>query len=370
MKIISIVLILHLTLLCNAQSDCENKLGAWIWYLELTGMETHQNVADSLSSVGIKRIYTKVADGSVDSTWWPEIVDKELVASYHEKEMEIWAWSYNYPENDIAQAEALYLAAKTGYDGYVVDVESQFDGKAEPLSSLFVAFSNAKQQAINDGYITEDFKIYCTTWGNPEDHNFRIDLIDPWVDGYMPQTYVEIWSGGALLDDLEYWIEVGTEEYIALGATKPIHHMTATENNIMTGDELNRFMQAAGPEFSIWRIPGGGTPNEIWEDWNEVDWDYDFCGLTNTTEEELVNTNIRICNNPTNSILNIRSTIDSNEPIAIQILDFQGRVLYQNILNGMHTYHSINIAHLRAGAYLLKIHRGERIETLKFHKIN
>jgi len=182
MKILLFLFLFFFNTLVYAQADCENRLGAWIWYVELTGMDNHQNVADSLSSVGIKRVYTKVADGSVDSTWWPEIIDKELIDSYHQHEMEIWAWSYNYPENDIAQAEALYLAAKTGYDGYVVDVESQFDGKAEPLSSLFVAFHNAKLRAIDDGYITQDFKIYCTTWGNPDDHNFRIDLIDPWVD--------------------------------------------------------------------------------------------------------------------------------------------------------------------------------------------
>lgn len=280
MKYLLLLLLSLIALASFAQQECTNKLGAWIWYVELTGMDSHHEVADSLSSVGIKRVYTKVADGTVDSTWWTEIVDRELIQSYHDHDMEIWAWSYNYPEDDAAQAEALYLAAKTGYDGYVVDVESQFDGKAEPLSSLFVAFYNARQQAIADGYATDDFKIYCTTWGNPADHNFRIDLIDPWVDGYMPQTYVEIWDGGALIDDLEYWIDIGTEEYIELGATKPIHHMTATENNIITGDELNRFMKASGPEFSIWRVPGGGTPNEIWEDWNAIEWDYDFCELT------------------------------------------------------------------------------------------
>ena len=62
----------------SAQVECANKLGAWIWYVELTGMNTHGEVADSLSSVGIKRVYTKVADGSVDSIWWTEIVDRDL----------------------------------------------------------------------------------------------------------------------------------------------------------------------------------------------------------------------------------------------------------------------------------------------------
>lgn len=358
MKYLLSSIIALLTIATSAQSDCENKLGVWIWYIELTSMDTHAAASDSLFSVGIKRVYTKVADGSVDSTWWPEIVDKELIQSYHEKDMEIWAWSYNYPENDIAQAEALYLAAKTGYDGYVIDVESQFDGKAEPLSSLFVAFNNAKQQAIDDGYITDDFKIYCTTWGNPMDHNFRIDLIDPWVDGYMPQTYVEIWSGGSLIDDLEYWIEVGTEEYIDLGATKPIHHMTATENNIITGDELNRFMKVAGPEFSIWRVPGGEVPNEIWDDWNEVEWDYDFCQFTKTQNYNKSKIS-KIYPTITNNHINIISDRAINRIILI---DQMGKKYpLSKDVKSLHSYPN--------GAYTIQIYLDSGIETHRIIKI-
>ncbi len=369
MKMAFFLFFVFVSTFCHAQTDCENKSGAWIWYVELTGMENHQNVADSLSSVGIKRVYTKVADGSVDSTWWPELVDRELIEFYHQKNMEIWAWSYNYPENDLAQAEALYLAAKTGYDGYVVDVESQFDGKAEPLSSLFVAFNNAKEQAIQDGYITDEFKIYCTTWGNPKDHNFRIDLIDPWVDGYMPQTYVEIWSGGALIDDLEYWIEVGTEEYVELGATKPIHHMTATENNIMTGDELNRFMIAAGPEFSVWRIPGGGTPDAIWDDWNEVDWDYDFCQLTNSSTEDLLHYSYNILANPIYDQLVVQANTSTGNTLECEIIDLTGRILAHHAFYNNNSIFNLDVSILNVGSYFLRIKDDEKISTLKFSKI-
>lgn len=356
MKIIQLLVFTLISNFVVAQEDCTNQLGAWIWYVELTGMETHDAVADSLSSVGIKRVYTKVADGSVDSIWWTELVDRDLIQSYHDRDMEIWAWSYNYPENDESQAEALYLAAKTGYDGYVIDVESQFDGKAEPLSSLFVAFRNARHRAITDGYITEDFKIYCTTWGNPADHNFRIDLIDPWVDGYMPQTYVEIWSNGSLIDELEYWIEVGTQEYIDLGATKPIHHMTATENNILTGDELNRFMKAAGPEFSIWRVPGGGTPDEIWEDWNEIEWDYNFCDLTNLAAIN-INRQTKVYPTVTSDDLIIESTILIDR---IVILDMWGRRYFVS-------QDHVDLSSLSSGPYTIQLYLSN--QTIETHRV-
>jgi len=211
--------------------------------------------------------------------------------------------------------------------------------------------------AIDDGYTTEDFKIYCTTWGNPDDHNFRIDLIDPWVDGYMPQTYVEIW-GQTYIEDLENWIEVGTEEYESLGATKPIHHMTATENNIMTGDELNRFMKSAGPEFSIWRLPGGGTPDAIWEDWNQVEWDYEFCESTSTKDvkPKLSRVYPSISSGPLS--IESSSTIED-----INIIDVYGRAYpYKD--------QTKTLVNLPSGQYFIHIlHENQQLDIHKIIKI-
>ena len=244
-----------------------------MWYIDITGFDTHAEIADTLSKLGVKRIYVKVVDGGINPTIWPEILDQRLVADYKSKGLEVWAWSYNYPGNNIQQAMALYQAAETGYDGYVVDVEVEFDGDFVNLNALFSAFHSARNDAINDGFINPDFKIYSTTWGNPADHNYRIDAIDPWVDGYMPQTYVENW-GQSFIDNLEYWIDVGNKEFIDLGATKPIHHIVSTEKGIFTSEQVNSFIQHSGSETSIWRIPGGEVPQSIWETWEEVNWDY------------------------------------------------------------------------------------------------
>ena len=130
--------------------------------------------------------------------------------------------------------------------------------------------------AIQDGFASDTFQLNCTTWGNPLDHNFHIELIDPHVDAFMPQTYVEQW-GSTFVDNLEYWIEVGNEEYASLGATKPIHHIVATQDGDLTADHLNRFITTSGGETSIWRIPGGGTSLDLWDDWRGVDWHRDFC---------------------------------------------------------------------------------------------
>ena len=46
--------------------------------------------------------------------------------AYQSRGLECWAWSYNYTNNPVEQAEALYIAAQTGYEGFIVDVEVEF----------------------------------------------------------------------------------------------------------------------------------------------------------------------------------------------------------------------------------------------------
>lgn len=346
--------------LCVAQSECPNRYGAWLWYLQLTGEESHWALAEKLSDIGVKRIFVKVADGSVDSSWWPEIVDPSVPVAYHNNDMEAWAWSYNYPNNATAQAEALYHAAKHGYDGYVVDVEMQFDGLSTELTDLFGAFYYQRERAIEDGYIQDgEFRIYCTTWGNPRDHNFDIAAIDPWVDGYMPQTYVEIW-GGSTLQNITSTIEEGTEEYQSLGATKPIHHLCAAEKGEITAEQVNEFAQATGSEFSIWRIPGGGVPESNWELWDNINWEYDHCNSTSLSHIENQASIIR----PNPAVDYISIPIDYQGKKAI-MRDMMGRPVWSGILSG-----ELSVQDYPAQIYILSIYVDGRWLQAKWIKAN
>ncbi len=343
MKNLFVAFLVSYSFVLQAQ-DC-NKLGVWMWHFEITGFDSHEALADSLVNMGIKRIYVKVADGTINTTIWPELIDTTLISTYHNAGMEVWAWSYNYPNNFDAQAEALSMAAHTGYDGFVIDVEMQFDNKPLETEDLFSAFYNAREQAIEDHIIDEDFKIYCTTWGNPKDHQFSIDKIDPYVDGYMPQTYVEIW-GQSYLDNITFWIEEGNKEYAELGATKPIHHITAMESGHMSADQVNEFIAASGPETSIWRIPGGGTPLSIWEQWDAVEWDYNFCDPTHIDFK--IEHEISVYPNPAASHINISHPAFDDQ---LEILGMDGIVYlrFDSIQD------KIDISALPNGIYNLKI---------------
>ena len=127
-----------------------NKLGAWLWRIEQTG-ETHASLARRLKALGVKRIYLKVADGSASCSRWPELCDPAVPAVYKAQGIEPWGWSYNYPRLFEAQADALFIAARSGYEGFVVDIEMEFDGLSTEVHQIMGAFADARDQAVRDG---------------------------------------------------------------------------------------------------------------------------------------------------------------------------------------------------------------------------
>lgn len=254
----------------EAPESAGGGLGVWLWYVEGTGL-THAELATRLADLGVRRIYVKVADGGSDCSTWPELCDATVPATYQAAGIEAWAWAYVYPGSTTSQADALRQAARTGYDGYVLDIEVEFDGQSGTLTDTMEAYASARAAVVADGTVDTGWELRATTWGNPADHAMRVDIIDRYVDAHMPQTYVEVW-GSSYQDNPAEWVQAGTCEYRDLGATKPIHHIVSTEYGEITPAQIDSFIGASGPETSVWRVPGGGTPTSIWDDWAQVDW--------------------------------------------------------------------------------------------------
>lgn len=249
-----------------------NKFGAWLWYIDEAGLnKTHTQLATELAAMGVKRVYIKIADNTAACSLFADACSTTTTSIYKNKGIEPWAWSYNYPQNYTAQADALYQAARYGYVGFISDVEVEFNNKTTELHSLFQAFQAARTRAISEGLARSDFPLGATTWSNPADQGMRVDIIDQYVDFHMPQTYLEVWGSGYMAN-AKQWIEAGNCEYRDLGATKPIWHIVSTEYDLITPAQLNTFMQVAGPNASIWRVPGGPVPQTVWQDWANVNW--------------------------------------------------------------------------------------------------
>ena len=321
-----------------------NKLGAWLWYLEITKFENYSKLADSLSRLGVKRVYVKVADGRLDSVKWGTVVDNSIPAAFAEKGIEAWAWSYNYPGNTANQAKAMYHAAKSGYKGYVVDVEKQFDGNRNALNALFSAFHGVRLGLKETNIIDDSFKLYCTTWGNPRTHNFYLDAIDPYIDGYLSQTYVENW-GINHLNQIETCIDRCNLEYREMGATKPVHHSVSTEKGNITPEQVNRFLRHAGEESSIWPIPGTNTSLRLWDTWKAVDWHMDFY-LPSFTYDNYIAPSF-FYPNPARDLI-----VLNDAATDYKIVDSHG---YEVISGKGNSIESIDVNQLISGFYILSI---------------
>jgi hypothetical protein len=366
--LIAVVVLGVMTTTANGQNNVAtsntpvvcNKMGAWLWYLKLTRFKDHASLADSLASLGVKRIYIKVANGEMDLEKWPEIIDDKVPAVYAERGIEAWAWSYNYPNNERNQANALYTAAKHGYKGFVIDIEAQYDGKPVAASKLFSSFEQAKKRAENENLIgINSFPIYCTTWGNPRAHRFPISTINQYVDAFMPQTYVENW-GNEHMVTLEASIDEVNNEYKQMGCTKPIHHIVSTEKGVMTPEQVNRFLSYAGEETSVWPIPGTNTSMLLWGTWHNIDWDYDHCNTNRNDYVANLRPEVKVHAYPK------KNEIHVEEPVAsLQILNAAGHMVSE-ILNPVNV---IDISHLVRGSYVMSVITGSGDKILKkFYK--
>jgi len=341
---IALLLVILIDFQVWAQSDC-NKLGAWLWYIEISGFDTHQSLADSLKSLGVKRIYIKVADGRPNPAIWPELKDKNVVQAYASRGLEVWAWSYNYPGNEKEQAEALKTAAETGYQGFVVDVESEFDNKPQDLLRLFKEFSAQRDYVRTTIAGKDKFALYCTTWGNPGDHKYSFQDIDPYLDGYKPQTYIENW-GGIYYTNAAYWIQYGTDEYKSLGATKPVHHIVSTEKGIITPEKIEEFFRISGPESSVWVVPGENTSFSLWDKtWKKINWRLNFCS-SNMEDEILSDIPVMVYPNPGTTHVQLFS--------PIQIL---GGTVFNLLQRPVSTFsgNTLESVSLPAGVYIIAV---------------
>lgn len=356
-----------------AQNNKCNYLGVWLWRLEYTNVKNHNDLADSLKRLGINRIYIKTVDGRAFDKW-TQHSDTSLVKLYRKKGIDVWSWSYNYPNNEAQQAQIIEKVAKTGYSGHIVDVEVEFDDDSLALYKIFFEFGKARQQAILNGTTTNKFELRCTTWGNPDFHDFNLKAIDPFVQAYMPQTYVEQW-GKTYMNNLEKWIDNGNKEYQKLGATKPIYHIVASENNpndttknVITAAHLNRFIDKAGSQTSVWAVPQKAV-NKIWNTWRGVNWKKDFaCPPVVADENISFLANTILYPNPFNEVLTIDLQEDAYKKFDAKLVDLNGKVIKAIKIENSNLVHW-DTSDLGSGIYFLHLSNNENHRSWKLIKI-
>jgi hypothetical protein len=100
--------------------------GMWIWDLPKTEGGNIAAIAAKAHAYGISTVFVKSADGA---TSYNGQFSPELVAALHANGLRACAWQYVYGTDPLGEANLAADAVRTGADCFVIDAESQYEGR-------------------------------------------------------------------------------------------------------------------------------------------------------------------------------------------------------------------------------------------------
>ncbi|HZO37408.1 MAG TPA: peptidoglycan-binding domain-containing protein [Solirubrobacteraceae bacterium] len=118
--------------------------GMWIWELPKSERGDVAAIAAKAHATGIATVFVKSADGAkVWSQFTPQ-----LVAELHALGLKVCAWQYVYGSNPSGEAAAAATAAAKGADCFVIDAESEYQGRYGAAQT----YINALRAAVGEAY--------------------------------------------------------------------------------------------------------------------------------------------------------------------------------------------------------------------------
>ncbi|MEA2398352.1 MAG: hypothetical protein QOK25_1908 [Thermoleophilaceae bacterium] len=216
--------------------------GMWIWYVNKSNGGNLASIVSTAKAHGITTVFVKSGDGT---NYWSQFSSK-LVSTLKAGGLRVCAWQYVYGNNPSGEAAAAVKAVKTGAECFVIDAESQYEGK----------YSQAQ--------------TYVTRLRSGAGPSYPIGLAGfPYVD-YHPAFPYSVFFGpsGAQYNVPQvYWKEIGGGVDTVVGHTyrfnrpygRPIYPLGQLYNSPPTSD-IKRFRQMAAAE---------GSTGLSWWDWQE-----------------------------------------------------------------------------------------------------
>lgn len=99
--------------------------GMWIWYVDASEKGNVARIASKAKAHGIKTLFIKGADGG---TVWSQLSSK-LIDAFHAKGLKVCTWQYVYGSRPKPEADAAIKAISRGADCFVIDAESEYEGR-------------------------------------------------------------------------------------------------------------------------------------------------------------------------------------------------------------------------------------------------
>jgi hypothetical protein len=99
--------------------------GMWIWELGKSEKGDLGAIAIKARAVGMRTVFVKGADGA---TAWKQF-SPELVSTLHAQGLRVCAWQFVYGKRPVEEADAATTAVAAGADCFVIDAESDYEGR-------------------------------------------------------------------------------------------------------------------------------------------------------------------------------------------------------------------------------------------------
>jgi peptidoglycan hydrolase-like protein with peptidoglycan-binding domain len=118
--------------------------GMWIWQLEKSEGGDVDRIAARAAAAGISTVFVKAGDGT---TPWDQF-SPLLVGALHAHGLKACAWQYVYGSSPSAEASVAAAAVHAGADCFVIDAESQYEGRYKSAQT----YMNALRAAVGASY--------------------------------------------------------------------------------------------------------------------------------------------------------------------------------------------------------------------------
>jgi hypothetical protein len=222
-------------------------IGMWVWQLKKCG----KNPALLLQSLGVRRVYLKVSDGTKSFKQNTGLAGKDFVERCSLAGIEVWAWAYNYDKSIQRQAEVLLREAKSiNADGIILNTERAFvDGDEWDETAL---------DGLLDAAVSTQRHVGLSSYRQPQ---FFPDF--PWhvLSRYpsvfaMPQVYFlkqAETSAKRVAKSIKAWSAIGNPVIATLGAWEPKN----TPVGIQAGADTVHMLAEKGlcmPSFDLWSL--------------------------------------------------------------------------------------------------------------------
>ena len=218
--------------------------GMWIWQLSRVEGGNVDAIAARAKQAGIETVFVKAAD---EDDRWPQW-SNALVQALHDRGIRACAWQFVYGAKPDAEAGAAIDAVRQGADCFVIDAESQYQGRYGAAQSYVRQLRAA---------VGADYPVGLTSF--------------PYVDFHPKVPYsVFLGPGGAQVNLPQvYWKDIGDTVDASSAKTfaqnriyeRPIAPLGQTYQS-PSASELSRFR-------SVWA--GYGSAGLSWWSWQQTE---------------------------------------------------------------------------------------------------